>query len=117
MRDMRLLGSWRSDAGRTGREIEARKDIPPLRAEKLKKLFGKLEVRFTSTRCYSQLDGFTEVRRYQVLAKDDGSVAILGTDVPNGKPTISHIHFEGKHFWITIGNGRLREFFKRIPSR
>jgi hypothetical protein len=117
MRDTRLLGVWRSDARRTGREIEARNDIPPPRAKKLKKLFGKLEIRFTSTHCYSTLDGFTEVRRYKVLAKDHASVAILGANTLDGESTISHIHFEGKHFWVTIGNGLLREFFKRIPSR
>ncbi len=117
MRDTRLLGVWRSDARRTGREIKARNDIPPPRAKKLKKLFGKLEIRFTDTRCYITLDGSTEVRRYQVLAKDRTSVAILGENTLNGSPTISHIHFEGNHFWITIGNGRLREFFKRIPSQ
>ena len=106
------MGSWRSDARRTGKEIDGWSHIPAERKKKLKRLFGKLELRFTATRYYATLDGSTEVHRYKVLAKDRTSVAILGEDTLNATPTITHIHFEGKYFWITIGNGRLREFFK-----
>jgi hypothetical protein len=113
MQDSRIWGTWRSDARRTAREIAAWKDIPPRRRKKLVKLFGKLELRYTRTRCYATLNGQTEVLRYKVVAKDSGSVAIVSDDPLGGEPLISHVHFDGPHFWINIGNGRLREFFKR----
>jgi hypothetical protein len=114
MVDSRLVGTWRSDARRTTKEIDAWNDIPAQRKKKLKKLFGKLQLRFTRTRCYMTLDGSTDSRRFEVLAKDDATVAILSEDMLGGNPTIVHIHFEDEYFWINIGNGRLREFFKRL---
>jgi hypothetical protein len=113
MQDPRIWGTWRSDAGRTAREIAAWKDIPAHRSKKLITLFGKLEPRYTRTRCYATLNGQTEVLRYKVVAKDSGSVALVSDDPIGGRPVASHVHFDGPHFWINIGNGRLREFFKR----
>ena len=114
--DSRLLGVWCSDGRRTGKEIDAWKVLPAGRKRKLKSLFGKLQLRFTRTRCYASLNGSHWVHRYKVLAKDETSVAIL-MEEPDMPPKISHIHFEGACFWINIGNGRLREFFKRISAR
>ena len=59
------------------------------------------------------LNGLTQVQRYQVVARDNASVAILIEGGTDRGPTISHIHFEGNYFWISIGNGRLREFFRK----
>ncbi|SRR6266567_2092994 len=113
MQDSRIWGSWRSDARRTAREIAARKDIPASRKRKLVSLFGKLELRYTRTRCYATLNGQTKAVRYKVVAKDSTSVAIVSDDPFGYGPVISHIHFDGPYFWVNIGNGRLREFFKR----
>ena len=113
MQDSRIWGTWRSDAGRAAREIAAWRDIPAQRKKKLAKLFGKLELRYTRTHCYATLNGQTEVLRYKVVAKDNASVAIVSDGPLGGAPVITHIHFEGRCFWINIGNGRLREFFKR----
>jgi hypothetical protein len=30
------------------------------------------------------------------------------------KPVIKHIHFENDHYWLSIGTGKHREFFKRL---
>jgi hypothetical protein len=27
---------------------------------------------------------------------------------------IEHLHFDGKHYWISLGNGKNREFFRKI---
>jgi hypothetical protein len=116
MYDARLLGVWRSDASRTVRELRARRDISPKAKRGLSKLFGKVELTFTRTRCHMTLDGETETVRYVVVAKDSSSVATVNRDVM-GKNVISHIHFEGSRFWINVGIGRFREFFKRVgPS-
>ena len=108
MRDSRLLGMWRSDSRRTLRDLRARRDISPKAQRVIGALFGKLELRFTSTRCYSTLDGSTSSAPYVVVAKDSSSVATVSDE------TISHIHFEGSRFWINVGSGLFREFFKRI---
>jgi hypothetical protein len=119
MHDTRLIGTWRSDAPRTLKELAARRDFAPDQRRGLSRLFGKLELRFTKTRCFSTLDGHTESAPYTVVAKDSSSVATVSPDLLTGTPGISHIHFEGSRFWIHVGTGALREFFKRLgpPNR
>jgi hypothetical protein len=78
--------------------------------------FGKLELRYTPTRCYSSLSGQVSVNRYSVLAKDLSSVALLVSNPIVGKQ-ILHIHFEDSRYWVILGSGRIREFFKRMPSK
>jgi hypothetical protein len=73
----------------------------------LGQLFGKLELTFTTTHCRTTLSGWSVKARYLVLAKNASSVATLGED-----GTISHIHFDGAGFWISVGP--FREFFKRV---
>ena len=115
MQDSRLWGTWRSDLRRTSREIDVRNDIPDGKKKRLRKFFGKLELKYTPTRCYAAFDDHTESWRYQVAAKDSTSVAIVSED-PTGDSVITHIHFERSYFWINIGTGRLREFFKRCEN-
>ena len=75
---------------------------PPSKRE-LAKLFGKLELRFTRSHCYSTLNGRTESTPYKIVAKDETSVATVS------EGTISHIHFEDTQFWIVVGSGKFRE--------
>src|ERR1700722_7885836 len=77
MHDFRLIGSWRSDAHKTSLEIAARRDITAAKKKKLLRVFGKLELRYTPTRCYSSLNGQISANRYRVVAKDSSSVALL----------------------------------------
>ncbi len=116
MTDSRLLGTWRSDAKRTRKDIAARRDIPTSRRKKLDALFGKLELRYTRTKCYARLRTYTSVNRYTVLAKDISSVALLTND-PSAGEQIHHIHFENQYYWIYLGSGKVREFFKRVSPK
>lgn len=116
MRDSRLIGTWRSDARKTALEIAARRDISAAQKKKLQKLFGKLELRYTPTHCYSFLNGTVSVNRYVVVAKDTSSVVLVVLNPTVGK-YIVHIHFEGSCYWIILGSGRMREFFKRVTSK
>jgi hypothetical protein len=50
------------------------------------------------------------------VAKDSSSVALQVSN-PIVVEEIVHIHFEGNRYWIVLGSGRMREFFKRIPSK
>ena|SRR6266851_5087912 len=113
MRDSRLIGTWRSDARKTSLEIAARRYITAAKKKKLQRFFGKLELRYTPTRCYSLLNGQVSVSRYRVLAKDSFSVALLMSNPIIGEHIV-HIHFAGSHYWIILGSGQMREFFKRV---
>ena len=116
MRDSRLIGTWRSDARKTALEITARRDVSAKKKRKLLSIFGKLELRYTPTHCYSSFGGTTSANRYKVVAKDSWSVALIVSNPIMGE-NIVHIHFEGPHYWIVLGSGRMREFFKRVISR
>ena len=78
-------------------------------------MFGKLRIRFTKERVYSEFKGSREVTNYRVLASDADSVAVLYRNGFLGKPGIQHIHFEGRRYWVSIGPHR--EFFRRDPKR
>jgi hypothetical protein len=116
MNDSRLIGTWKSDGRRTAKEIAARRDLSANKTVKLRSLFGKLELRYTGSRCYSRLGDYVSVNRYTVVAKDEWS-AVLVVFIPIAGKHIIHIHFEGDHYWITLGSGRMREFFKRISHK
>jgi hypothetical protein len=53
---------------------------------------------------------------YQVVAKDEYSVALVTFDPLAGRQIV-HIHFEGNYFWVYLGSGGLREFFKRVKVK
>jgi hypothetical protein len=116
MEDSRLIGTWRSDARRTSLDVAARRDISAAKQKKLLRLFGKLEVRYTPTHCYSTLNGQVTADRYRVVAKDSSSVALVMSN-PIAGEQIVHVHFEGNRYWIVLGSGRMREFFKRVSPK
>jgi len=53
-------------------------------------------------------------RAYKVVAKDSSSVATVVDNEILGQRSISHIHFVDGHFWINVGTGLFREFFRRV---
>jgi hypothetical protein len=114
MFDSRLIGTWRSDRSRTKKEIEALRDIPTRRRPKLIRMFGKLTLRYTRTRCYSTFDGDTDVAPYRVLAKNSYEVVITAPSYLDGELKIQHIHFEGEYYWVTLG--AFREYFRRVSG-
>src|SRR4029077_17500255 len=111
MYDDRLIGTWKSDARMTGREIEARRDLSTAKRKKLRQYFGKMEVKYTRTRCSVTLNGITTVCPYRVVAMDACSVVILSVDPIVGGQLI-YLRFEGSRYWICLG--KFREYFKRI---
>jgi hypothetical protein len=110
------MGVWRSDARRTSLDVAAWRDISTAKQKKLLKLFGKLELRYTQTHCYSTLNGQVTASRYRVVAKDSSSVALVVSNALAGEQIV-HLHFEGSHYWIVLGSGRMREFFKRVSPK
>jgi hypothetical protein len=116
MTDSRLIGTWRSDGRRTLQEIAARRDIPATQRRKLARFFGKLELRYTRTKCYARMETHASASGYLVLAKDASSVAILSSNSFAGEQ-IHHIHFEGPYYWILLGSGKVREFFRRVKPK
>ena len=133
--DSRLLGTWKSDRKRTFAEWVWRKKTPPRKKEKLKALFGKLRITYTRSRVISNLPHrkWATWRRYSILAADQTSVAIVifgklqvkdahkydrylleTVNELCSKPEIQQIHFTGRDYWISIGNGKNREFFHKL---
>src|SRR5436309_1780414 len=110
MYDARLIGTWKSDARRTLAEIRARRDIPARSLKVWRKIFGRLELRYTRTRFHSSLDGYRESGRYKVIGKDSRSVVMLSGSAAN--PSVRQVVFEGRYYWICLG--RFREYFRRV---
>jgi hypothetical protein len=121
--DKRLIGTWRSDYDRTTAEIAARGDISEERRNKLSSLVGKLELSYTKWRWCSTLDERTGCGWYRVVAKDEESAVIVSysrTQFVDGTRqsirTIHHIHFDGDSYWLTLGSGNVREFFRHVKE-
>jgi len=68
--------------GKTFREIAARRDHPASKKSKLRRLFGKLELRYTRTHCHVRLGNSVTVTRYTIVAKDASSVATFRNPAP-----------------------------------
>jgi hypothetical protein len=136
--DRRLLGVWKSDRKRTFQEWSWEKNITLQKKRRLQSLFGKLEVTYTRNKIITTLRHrkWEQSGRYQIVATDETSVAIakfgriqvknrrnydpfclkMAEEIFSPKPTIVHIHFDRKHYWISLGNGRNREFFRKIQD-
>ena len=136
--DRRLVGTWKSDAARTLAEWKWGKK-PSLKAQRsLEALFGKLEISYSRHKVVSVLPDrrWKQSRRYKVLGVDEKSVAIVQygkleieghekywqeglrmIEKMHSKPVISHIHIQGDYFWILIGDGKNREFFRRVRKK
>jgi hypothetical protein len=91
MKDSRLIGTWKSDGRKTAKEIAARRDISASKKVKLRRFYGRLELRYTESCCYSRLGNYVSVNRYTVAAKDAWSVALVVCNPIAGK-RIVHIH-------------------------
>jgi hypothetical protein len=133
--DKRLLGTWKSDRARTFKEWVWAKKKSPQKKKWFQSLFGKLEVTYTRTRVIYTLHHrkWEQARRYKVVATDETSTAIVlfgklqikdrekydpenlrfAEELFPSKPQISHIHFDKNHYWISLGTGRNREFFRK----
>ena len=111
--DNRLIGTWQSDRRRTAKEIGARRDIPPLKRQALANIFGRLQLRYTRSRCYSTFEGKTTVFRYRIVARDATSLVLVGTPVSADEAeSIQHIRFERDHYSVCLGS--FREYFRRV---
>ena len=115
--DRRLLGTWRSDKRETFREWLWLPNTPAARKRKLKNMFGKLRIRFTPRRIELRLRDWKYVGPYEVLGSDIDSIAIRYWDSLLETPRIHHLHFVKQWYWVTFGNGRYREWFRRVERR
>jgi len=114
--DKRLLGTWRTDRGRTVAEWRFSKRLTRQKRRKFLAIFGKLRVTYTRTRIRGIYGDYRFTQRYEVVAKDSDSVAIRYEDTQvTGQWRIQHVHFEGQNrYWIALG--RNREWFRRVTD-
>lgn len=120
--DHRLIGTWQSDADRT---IALILGPPPYDDEakrkeaKLRTLYGKMRITFTTTTWSSELDGNVDSGKYEVLGKDKVSVVIRHTRTQPDPldflelSSFRIVCFEGKDFY-TSHSELSDEIFKRI---
>ena len=136
--DKRLLGTWKSDRIRTFKEWSWTKNISPQKKKRFQSIFGKLEITYTRTKIISSLRHrkWEQATRYKVVATDQTSVAIVlfgELQIKNRRQynpenlkfaetlfprqaQISHVHFDKKHYWVSLGTGKNREFFRKIRN-
>ena len=114
MYDRRLIGTWKSDTRRTMRDVRARSDISEWRKNKLRKLFGKLQLRYIRNWIHIVFGDRRESDPYTVLGKDSDTVCIESTCSDTGESHLQHLHFDGGYYWISLG--QFREWFRKQPS-
>ena len=110
--DRRLLGTWKSDRRRTFTHYKPKRGCPPSVLRWLKGMFGKLVVRWTRRKSWTDLNGYQESCRYEVVATDSETVVIR---YQNG--VLEHIHFDGDFYWIACRGGGMCEFFRRVAGK
>lgn len=119
MHDKRLLGTWKSDTRRTMREIRNLRSIPEASHKPLKKILGRLTVRYTRARVYMRFDDQENWDEpYRVVAKDDHSVVIVFPDADLDEERICQVHFAKRHYWVwcdhVFAPSPFREFFRHV---
>ncbi len=112
MYDSRLVGTWRSDVRKTMAKIRARRDVSGKSRAILRRMFGKLELRYTRVRVHTLFEGTRDAGPYTVVAKDADSVVLRVHDTLLKRDKLLHLVFEGRYYWICLGH--FREYFKRV---
>lgn len=109
--DQRLLGVWQSDKAQTLSEWVFSPGASPEDKARVEAWFGKLVLRYTPARVFTEFEGDKTVCPYRVAAADEQSVAIVRRT--EGRDEIQHIHFSAENsYWVSCG--RNREFFHRV---
>lgn len=112
--DTRLLGTWQSDRRRTFRHWKPKPGCPLKSLRRLKAMFGELVVRWTRTRCYSELGEFRSVDPYELVARDPSSVVVRVWDQLVEDYRLRYITFDGEdRYWLAC-SGSLHECFRRV---
>ena len=109
--DKRLLGTWRSDKELTIIYWRYTKELAPDRRERFENLFGKLTIKYTESHAYSEFDETKDSCKYEVIGRDDNSVAIIWHEKQEDK--IQHIHFEENDLYYVLVGYNV-EFFRRV---
>jgi hypothetical protein len=110
--DQRLLGTWKSDRRKTFQNFRPRAKASAEAVRKLKALFGKLVVRWTRKKYYTELNGSNDSYPYELVAVDRVSVVIRCFDSLENADKLVQVHFEGNHYWLWAWGQR--EYFRRI---
>ena len=119
MIDRRLLGTWISDRRRTALELKTRDRLSAKTRRMLGLVFGKLRIRVTPTRCYSTLDGVTDVLRYRVVASNSQGAVVVGHTLPDwltADEQIQHIRFVTPDVYWVCTLGGIHEYVRRVKT-
>jgi hypothetical protein len=77
-------------------------------------MFGKLVVRWTRRRCYSELDGYRRSVGYELVAGDSFSVVVREWDELFEDYRLRYVSFDGEdRYWLACPGG-ITECFRRV---
>jgi hypothetical protein len=99
-------------------DLRRRGRVPGKYNRKLASVFGKLRMRVTRTRCYSTLNGHTDVLPYRVVASNAEGAVVVGHSLPDWLTTeeqIQHVRFVTPNlYWVCLGG--IHEYFRRVKT-
>lgn len=111
--DPRLIGTWRSDRRLTFKHFTPSGKPTPRQFRRFKALFGKLVVRWTRQYQHTDLKGFKDREKYEIVAMDSVSVVVKSYDSVFEEDRVTQIFFESDFYWFWTPWG-MREFFRRV---
>lgn len=115
--DRRLIGTWKSDRRRTFQNLKPPSNASPQRLKgrkRFKAFFGKLVIRWGRGTMYTELNGYRDSVKYQIIARDSKSIVVQFRSALFDEMEFQQIHFDGDdHYWVGIGGG-LMECFTRV---
>ena len=107
--------SARSDREKTFAKPEKSPFFDEKKMEGLKKLFGKLKVRYTDNMLTTDQEGVTTTAEYRVVGKDKHSVVISTSSDLSGEQELVQIHFvDSDTYWLLDSSGVMKEYFTRV---
>ncbi len=136
----RILGTWKSDRKKTFSNFPGYKESSLARKRKLGRIFGHLEIKYTACFLSTNIDGFRQKTRYEVVAEDHNSLVLRETacsgaaecddalkalvdliDPSYFQTSLRHLRFETirgqDYYWFSdllLGRSLYAEWFRRI---
>lgn len=109
-----LVGEWVSDRDRTMAEVRKVENVPKKANDYFESAFGKLHVKFTENKIYTEYDGVKDEFPYEVVRIKDDSITIKGWSNLIKKYHEITYHIEGDSIYSITSKYKFREYFKRV---
>ena len=111
----RLLGSWKSDAERTMKYWQFRKQPDPEAVTKFAAIFGKMTWRITAKNWDGEYEGKVYRATYEVIASDSRSVIVRHSGSKEFNAELKQYFFDEENY-LYVASGFNFEFFRRVEA-